>query len=58
MGNWRGMLRKGEEGDRTMPQSLPAASPQRGYAVNLLDVVGTVLVDTVFLAVAGRAFHT
>ncbi|XP_072242272.1 dynamin-1-like protein isoform X1 [Leuresthes tenuis] len=39
MGNWRGMLRKGEEGaDRTMPQSLPPASPQRGYAVNLLDV--------------------
>ncbi|KAM4572711.1 dynamin-1-like protein isoform 2-T2 [Odontesthes bonariensis] len=37
MGNWRGMLRKGEEGapsDRTMP----LASPQRGYAVNLLDV--------------------
>ncbi|XP_069018413.1 dynamin-1-like protein isoform X4 [Embiotoca jacksoni] len=40
-GNWRGMLRKGEEGmagDRSMPQSPFSASPQKGYAVNLLDV--------------------
>ncbi|KAM9753012.1 dynamin-1-like protein isoform 1-T1 [Menidia menidia] len=41
MGNWRGMLRKGEEGatsDRTMQLVTPTTSPQRGYAVNLLDV--------------------
>ncbi|XP_027889630.1 dynamin-1-like protein isoform X2 [Xiphophorus couchianus] len=40
-GNWRGMFKKGEEGlpaDRTTPQLLPSISPQRGYAVNLLDV--------------------
>ncbi|KAM6937766.1 dynamin-1-like protein isoform 3-T3 [Xenentodon cancila] len=40
-GNWRGMLKKGEEGapgDRAMLQFLPPASPQRGHAVNLLDV--------------------
>ncbi|KAM4733401.1 dynamin-1-like protein isoform 1-T1 [Anableps anableps] len=39
--NWRGMFKKGEEGlpaDRTTPQPLPSASPQRGHAVNLLDV--------------------
>ncbi|XP_039989892.1 dynamin-1-like protein isoform X2 [Xiphias gladius] len=38
-GNWRGMLRKGEEGtagDR--PLNPTPASPQRGHAVNLLDV--------------------
>lgn len=43
-GNWRGMLRKGEEGpsgDRGMSQPLIAASPQKGHAVNLLDVVST-----------------
>ncbi|XP_029009304.1 dynamin-1-like protein isoform X1 [Betta splendens] len=40
MGNWRGMLKKGEEGafgDRAAPQN-PPASPQKGHAVNLLDV--------------------
>uniref|UniRef100_A0A3Q2P0Q8 Dynamin-1-like protein n=1 Tax=Fundulus heteroclitus TaxID=8078 RepID=A0A3Q2P0Q8_FUNHE len=40
-GNWRGMFKKGEEGlpgDRTYPQLLPSVSPQRGHAVNLLDV--------------------
>ncbi|KAM4553727.1 dynamin-1-like protein isoform 2-T2 [Fundulus diaphanus] len=40
-GNWRGMFKKGEEGlpgDRTYHQFLPPASPQRGHAVNLLDV--------------------
>ncbi|XP_054885092.1 dynamin-1-like protein isoform X2 [Poeciliopsis prolifica] len=40
-GNWRGMFKKGEEGlpaDRTTPQPLPAVSPHRGHAVNLLDV--------------------
>ncbi|MEQ2272671.1 Dynamin-1-like protein [Xenotaenia resolanae] len=39
-GSWRGMLKKGEEGvpgDRTTPQPL-SVSPQRGHAVNLLDV--------------------
>ncbi|XP_033491047.1 dynamin-1-like protein isoform X1 [Epinephelus fuscoguttatus] len=39
-GNWRGMLKKGEEaagGDRATLQPLPA-SPQKGHAVNLLDV--------------------
>lgn len=44
MGIWRGMIRKGEEsstGDRVVPQPPPPASPQRGHAVNLLDVVGT-----------------
>ncbi|XP_017261433.1 dynamin-1-like protein isoform X4 [Kryptolebias marmoratus] len=42
MGNWRSMIRKGEEnlsGDRVVPQPPPpTASPQRGHAVNLLDV--------------------
>ncbi|XP_037539560.1 dynamin-1-like protein isoform X1 [Nematolebias whitei] len=41
MGNWRGMIRKGEEGssgDKVVPQPPPPASPQRGHAVNLLDV--------------------
>ncbi|XP_029289083.1 dynamin-1-like protein isoform X2 [Cottoperca gobio] len=40
-GNWRGMLRKGEDGsagDRTMMQHPYPSSPQKGYAVNLLDV--------------------
>ncbi|XP_041851874.1 dynamin-1-like protein isoform X2 [Melanotaenia boesemani] len=40
-GSWRGMLRKGEEmsaGDRTMSLAPPSANPQRGHAVNLLDV--------------------
>ncbi|XP_034541263.1 dynamin-1-like protein [Notolabrus celidotus] len=40
-GNWRGMLKRGEEntgGDRAF--SIPAlpSSPQKGHAVNLLDV--------------------
>ncbi|XP_008292932.1 dynamin-1-like protein isoform X4 [Stegastes partitus] len=38
-GGWRGMLRRGEESsasDRAMMQ--PPASPQKGHAVNLLDV--------------------
>ncbi|XP_075945480.1 dynamin-1-like protein isoform X1 [Anarhichas minor] len=40
-GNWRGMLKKGEDGpasDRAMLQHPLPASPQRGHAVNLLDV--------------------
>uniref|UniRef100_A0A8C2WG97 Dynamin-1-like protein n=1 Tax=Cyclopterus lumpus TaxID=8103 RepID=A0A8C2WG97_CYCLU len=40
-GNWRGMLKKGEDGpagDRAMLQYPVPASPQRGHAVNLLDV--------------------
>ncbi|XP_056271782.1 dynamin-1-like protein isoform X4 [Pseudoliparis swirei] len=40
-GNWRGMLKKGEDGpagDRAMLQYPHPASPQRGHAVNLLDV--------------------
>uniref|UniRef100_A0A665WIY1 Dynamin-1-like protein n=1 Tax=Echeneis naucrates TaxID=173247 RepID=A0A665WIY1_ECHNA len=41
MGNWRGLLKKGDEGpagDRAMPPNPIPASPQRGHAVNLLDV--------------------
>lgn len=41
-GTWRGMLKKGDEGqgdDKTKPQSSVPASPQKGHAVNLLDVV-------------------
>uniref|UniRef100_A0A3B4XQR4 Dynamin-1-like protein n=1 Tax=Seriola lalandi dorsalis TaxID=1841481 RepID=A0A3B4XQR4_SERLL len=40
-GNWRGMLKKGEEGsagDRAVPLNPFPSSPQRGHAVNLLDV--------------------
>ncbi|XP_062404346.1 dynamin-1-like protein isoform X1 [Sardina pilchardus] len=41
-GNWRGMLKKGEDGmpdDRSRSQALmPLQSPQKGHAVNLLDV--------------------
>uniref|UniRef100_A0A4W5QA47 Dynamin-1-like protein n=1 Tax=Hucho hucho TaxID=62062 RepID=A0A4W5QA47_9TELE len=40
-GNWRGMLKKGEDGvggDKSMLQTSNPASPQRGHAVNLLDV--------------------
>ncbi|XP_044212262.1 dynamin-1-like protein isoform X3 [Thunnus albacares] len=40
-GNWRGMLKKGEDGalgDRAMLQTTLPASPQKGHAVNLLDV--------------------
>ncbi|KAM8891108.1 dynamin-1-like protein isoform 1-T1 [Spinachia spinachia] len=40
-GTWRGMLKKGEDGaagDRAMLQHPLPASPQRGHAVNLLDV--------------------
>ncbi|XP_051739143.1 dynamin-1-like protein isoform X5 [Ctenopharyngodon idella] len=39
-GTWRGMLKKGEEGqaeDRNKQSSF-ASSPQKGHAVNLLDV--------------------
>ena len=41
-GNWRGMLKKGEDGmsDRSSQSSLQG-SPLRGHAVNLLDVVRT-----------------
>lgn len=35
-GNWRGMLKKGDEGISAQGSFL--ASPQRGHAVNLLDV--------------------
>uniref|UniRef100_A0A4W6F6X4 Dynamin-1-like protein n=1 Tax=Lates calcarifer TaxID=8187 RepID=A0A4W6F6X4_LATCA len=40
-GNWRGMLKRGEEGaasERAMPQNPLPVSPQKGHAVNLLDV--------------------
>ncbi|KAI4899701.1 hypothetical protein NFI96_001078 [Prochilodus magdalenae] len=40
-GNWRGMLKKGEEGqadDKSKLQGPLPASPQKGHAVNLLDV--------------------
>ncbi|XP_030650128.1 dynamin-1-like protein isoform X6 [Chanos chanos] len=40
-GNWRGMLKKGEDGlpeDKAKLQSTLPASPQKGHAVNLLDV--------------------
>ncbi|XP_051916670.1 dynamin-1-like protein isoform X3 [Hippocampus zosterae] len=40
-GNWRGMLKRGDEcavGDRAMPQNPLPATPQKGHAVNLLDV--------------------
>ncbi|XP_029908839.1 dynamin-1-like protein isoform X2 [Myripristis murdjan] len=40
-GHWRGMLKKGEDGiptDRAMSQPPAPASPQKGHAVNLLDV--------------------
>ncbi|XP_043083971.1 dynamin-1-like protein isoform X2 [Puntigrus tetrazona] len=40
-GTWRGMLKKGDEGqgeDKTKLQSSIPASPQKGHAVNLLDV--------------------
>ncbi|KAM6926147.1 dynamin-1-like protein isoform 3-T3 [Lycodopsis pacificus] len=40
-GNWRGMLKKGEDGpagDRAVLQHPLPASPHRGHAVNLLDV--------------------
>ncbi|XP_035497817.1 dynamin-1-like protein isoform X2 [Scophthalmus maximus] len=41
MGNWRGMLKRGEEGaagDRSMALNPLCASPQKGHAINLLDV--------------------
>ncbi|XP_077453048.1 dynamin-1-like protein isoform X2 [Stigmatopora argus] len=41
MGTWRGMLKRGEDGamgDRTGPQTPLLNSPQKGHAVNLLDV--------------------
>ncbi|XP_056138646.1 dynamin-1-like protein [Lampris incognitus] len=40
-GNWRGMLRKGEDGvsvDKGALLPILPSSPQKGYAVNLLDV--------------------
>ncbi|CAJ1056305.1 dynamin-1-like protein isoform X5 [Xyrichtys novacula] len=40
-GNWRGMLKRGEEnpgGDRSLSVSTLPVSPQKGHAVNLLDV--------------------
>ncbi|XP_005163106.1 dynamin-1-like protein isoform X2 [Danio rerio] len=40
-GTWRGMLKKGDEGqgeEKTKLQSSIPASPQKGHAVNLLDV--------------------
>ncbi|KAM9352430.1 dynamin-1-like protein isoform 2-T2 [Symphorus nematophorus] len=40
-GTWRGMLKKGEDGasgDRAVPQPPYPSSPQKGHAVNLLDV--------------------
>ncbi|KAL4612740.1 dynamin-1-like protein-like [Arapaima gigas] len=40
-GSWRGMLNKGQEGlteDKTKSQGSLLASPQKGHAVNLLDV--------------------
>ncbi|MCI4380229.1 hypothetical protein PGIGA_G00237390 [Pangasianodon gigas] len=40
-GTWRGMLKKGEEGqpdDKSKQQGPLPASPQKGHAVNLLDV--------------------
>uniref|UniRef100_A0A3Q3JCY2 Dynamin-1-like protein n=1 Tax=Monopterus albus TaxID=43700 RepID=A0A3Q3JCY2_MONAL len=40
-GNWRGMVKKGEEGttgDRAVPLNPLPASPHKGHAVNLLDV--------------------
>lgn len=36
-GTWRGMLKKGEEGQGE--DKMKAQSPQKGHAVNLLDVV-------------------
>lgn len=42
-GSWRGMLKRGEEsslGERAVPQTSLLATPQKGHAVNLLDVVG------------------
>lgn len=45
MGNWRGMLKRGEDsaaGDRAVQQPPYPSSPQKGHAVNLLDVVGSV----------------
>ncbi|XP_068595348.1 dynamin-1-like protein [Brachionichthys hirsutus] len=40
-GSWRGMLRRGEDGaavDRIAPHHHYPSSPQKGHAVNLLDV--------------------
>ncbi|KAF3688617.1 Dynamin-1-like protein [Channa argus] len=40
-GNWRGMLKKGEDSaafERGLPQNPTLASPQKGHVVNLLDV--------------------
>ncbi|XP_048863606.1 dynamin-1-like protein isoform X2 [Brienomyrus brachyistius] len=41
MGNWRGMLKRGDEApteDKSRPQAPLPASPQKGHAINLLDV--------------------
>ncbi|KAM9807613.1 dynamin-1-like protein [Neosynchiropus ocellatus] len=41
-GNWRGMLKKGDDGlmagDRASQSATMTSSPQKGHAVNLLDV--------------------
>uniref|UniRef100_A0A4W4H4U7 Dynamin-1-like protein n=1 Tax=Electrophorus electricus TaxID=8005 RepID=A0A4W4H4U7_ELEEL len=40
-GSWRGMLKKGEESqteEKLKPQGPVPASPQKGHAINLLDV--------------------
>ncbi|KAM8862069.1 dynamin-1-like protein isoform 2-T2 [Synchiropus picturatus] len=41
-GNWRGMLKKGDDGlvagDRASQSTSGTSSPQKGHAVNLLDV--------------------
>uniref|UniRef100_A0A3Q3XAG8 Dynamin-1-like protein n=1 Tax=Mola mola TaxID=94237 RepID=A0A3Q3XAG8_MOLML len=53
-GNWRGMLKKGDDsaaGERATPQSPFPSSPQKGYAVNLLDVVVT---DIIWRTCDGR----
>ncbi|KAG7230973.1 hypothetical protein INR49_025002 [Caranx melampygus] len=45
-GNWRGMLKKGDEGaagDRALPVNPLPVSPQKGHAVNLLDVASVLV---------------
>lgn len=51
-GSWRGMLKRGEEvavGDRASSQGLLPTSPQKGHAVNLLDVVSMLLYFKLYL---------